>query len=129
MAPHGRESDRPKIVVVMPAYNAAKTLKITYDAIPQQAVHQVILVDDGSTDKTLEIARELLVQAAHLGFRIKEVPVPTKYFPEASQASFVDSVVYGLSILYLLSRFLIHRISLVEFRQFQPFQSRYSRVE
>jgi hypothetical protein len=73
--------------------------------------------------------QEMLVQAAHLGFRIKEVPVPTKYFPEASQASFVDSVVYGLSILYLLSRFLIHRISLVEFRQFQPFQSRYSRVE
>ena len=51
--------NRPKIVVVMPAYNAAKTLKITYDAIPHQSVDHIILVDDGSTDRTLEIAREL----------------------------------------------------------------------
>src|SRR5258708_32150099 len=59
MAPHGRQSDRPKIIVVMPAYNAAKTLKITYEAIPDKVVDQIILVDDGSTDKTLEIARQL----------------------------------------------------------------------
>src|SRR5271166_4242890 len=51
--------NKPKVIVVMPAYNAAKTLKITYDAIPHQSVDQIILVDDGSTDKTLEIAREL----------------------------------------------------------------------
>lgn len=252
---------RPKIVVVMPAYNAAKTLKITYDAIPHQTVDQIILVDDGSTDKTLEIARELrltvfvhtrnygyganqktcytealkegadivvmlhpdyqydptlvpeivapikaeeadivlgsrflsgstmeqgmpwwkflgnkfltalenwtlglklseyhtgyraysrrvleevpfalnsdkfvfdqeiLVQASYLGFGIKEVPVPTKYFPEASKASFVDSVIYGLSILLLLGRFLVHRIFHVELLQFQSLQSRYRRVQ
>src|ERR1700741_1063144 len=59
MARHSEESNRPKIIVVMPAYNAAKTLKITYEAIPQQVVDQIILVDDGSTDKTLEIARQL----------------------------------------------------------------------
>lgn len=258
---HAEESKRPRVVVVMPAYNAAKTLKITYHAIPHQAVDQIILVDDGSTDETLEIARELnliafvharnfgyganqktcytealkedadivvmlhpdyqydptllpeiiapiksgqadivlgsrflsgntlkqgmpwwkyvgnkfltklenwtlglnlseyhtgyraysrevleaipfslnsdkfvfdqemIVQAAHLGFRIKEVAVPTKYFPEASSASFVDSVVYGLSILSLLGRFMVHRISLVELRQFQAFRPRYRRVE
>lgn len=254
-------SARPKIVVVMPAYNAAKTLKITYDAIPHQTVDQIILVDDGSTDKTLEIARELrltvfvhtrnfgyganqktcytealkegadivvmlhpdyqydpalvpeivapiksgqadivlgsrflfgstmeqgmpwwkflgnkfltalenwtlglrlseyhtgyraysrrvleeipftlnsdkfvfdqeiLVQASHLGFGIKEVPVPTKYFPEASKASFVDSVIYGLSILLLLSRFLVHRVFRIELLQFQSLHSRYRRVQ
>ena len=72
--------------------------------------------------------QEMLVQATYLGFRIKEVPVPTKYFPEASSASFVDSVIYGMSILMLLSRFLAHRISLVHLRQFQSFQSRYRRV-
>jgi glycosyltransferase involved in cell wall biosynthesis len=253
--------NKPKVIVVMPAYNAAKTLKITYEDIPHQDVDQVILVDDGSTDKTLEIARELqltsfvhtrnfgyganqktcytealkegadivvmlhpdyqydptllpeviapikageadivlgsrfltgnvvqqgmpwwkflgnrfltkienwvlgltlaeyhtgyrayrrrvleeipfslnsdkfvfdqefLVQAAHLGFRIKEVPVPTKYFPEASNASFVDSSIYGLSILLLLARYLVHKASLVSQRQFQSFQSRYRRVE
>ena len=49
----------PKVVVVMPAYNAGRTLRMTYEELPKDAVNLVILVDDGSTDKTLEIAREL----------------------------------------------------------------------
>ncbi len=48
-----------KIVVVMPAYNAAKTLRITYADLPPTLVDQVILVDDGSSDDTVKIAREL----------------------------------------------------------------------
>ncbi len=51
--------NQPKVIVVMPAYNAAKTLRITYDAIPKDDVYQVILVDDGSRDETLKIAKEL----------------------------------------------------------------------
>ena len=47
--------------------------------------------------------QEMLVQAIHLGFRIQEVPVPTRYFPEASSASFRASVSYGLSIIGLLA--------------------------
>jgi glycosyltransferase involved in cell wall biosynthesis len=261
MALQGSKSLNPKVIVVMPAYNAAKTLKITYDAIPHQAIDQIILVDDGSTDKTLEIARELqltvfvhtrnfgyganqktcytealkegadivvmlhpdyqydptllpqiiapiksgeadivlgsrflsgsalkqgmpwwkvvgnkfltalenwtlglklseyhtgyraynrqvleeipfslnsdkfvfdqefLVQAKHLDFVIKEVPVPTKYFPEASNASFVASTIYGLSILLLLGRYFMHRVCHFELRQFQSFNARYRRVQ
>jgi glycosyltransferase involved in cell wall biosynthesis len=252
---------RAKTVIVMPAYNAARTLRITYNAIPKDKVDHIILVDDGSTDETLRIARELnlevfvhsknfgyganqktcytealksgadivvmlhpdyqydptllpqlvapiedleadivlgsrfllggvvkqgmpwwkflgnrcltalenwvlglklseyhtgyraysrraleavpfllnsdrfvfdqeiLVQAVHLGFRIKEVPVPTKYFPEASSAGFLASVVYGLSILRLLGRYLLHRMSLVSLLQFNSFPARYRRVE
>lgn len=252
---------RPKVVVVMPAYNAAKTLRITYDAIPKENVDQVILVDDGSRDETLKIAKdlklevfvharnfgyganqktcytealkvgadivvmlhpdyqydpallpslvapikaeaadvvlgsrfllgsvmkqgmpwwkflgnrfltwmensilhlklseyhtgyraysrrfleevpfllnsdkfvfdqEILVQAVHLGFRIQEVPVPTRYFPEASSASFVASVRYGLSILILLGRYVLNRMSLLNQKQFQCFPGRYRRVE
>jgi glycosyltransferase involved in cell wall biosynthesis len=48
-----------KIVVVMPAYNAEKTLRKTYGEIPRDIVDDVVLVDDGSRDETVEIAREL----------------------------------------------------------------------
>ena len=250
-----------KVVVVMPAYNAAKTLRITYDAIPKENVDQVILVDDGSSDDTLKIAKELklevfvharnfgyggnqkncytealkagadiivmlhpdyqydptllpnliapikagetdvvlgsrflqgdvmrqgmpwwkflgnrfltwlenyalglnlaeyhtgyrafsrtvleevpfllnsdkfvfdqemLVQAVHLGFSIKEVPVPTRYFPEASSASLRASVRYGLSIVALLARYMLHRWALVDQKQFQCFPARYKRAD
>jgi glycosyltransferase involved in cell wall biosynthesis len=253
--------DKPKVVVVMPAYNAAKTLRITYDAIPKHDVDQVILVDDGSRDETLQIAKELrlevfvharnfgyggnqktcytealkagadivvmlhpdyqydptllpnvvapiksgaadvvlgsrllagnvvgqgmpwwkflgnrfltgvqnqvlgqklaeyhtgyrafsrrvleevpfllnsdnfvfdqemLVQASHLGFRIKEVPVPTRYFAEASSTSFKASVIYGLSILGLLARYLLHRNALLTQKQFECFPARYRKAE
>ena len=250
-----------KVVVVMPAYNAAKTLRITYDAIPKDNVDQVILVDDGSSDDTLKIAKELklevfvharnfgyggnqktcytealkagadivvmlhpdyqydptllpsliapikagqadvvlgsrflggdvmrqgmpwwkflgnrfltwvenrtlglnlaeyhtgyrafsravleevpfllnsdkfvfdqemLVQAVHLGFSITEVPVPTRYFAEASSASFSASVRYGLSIIGVLSFYLLHRWAIVEQKQFQCFPARYKRAD
>jgi len=261
MTADDRSPGRPKVVVVMPAYNAAKTLRITYNAIPMHKVDQVILVDDGSTDETLKIAKELklevfvharnfgyganqktcytealkagadivvmlhpdyqydpillpdvvapiesseadvvlgsrflqgnvleqgmpwwkylgnrfltwvenlvlglnlseyhtgyraysrrvleetpfllnsdkfvfdqemLVQATYMGFRIKEVPVPTRYFAEASSAGFVTSAVYGLSILLLLGRYLLHRMSVLDLKQFQRFTARYRRIE
>jgi glycosyltransferase involved in cell wall biosynthesis len=252
---------RPKVIVVMPAYNAAKTLRITYDAIPMDNVDHVILVDDGSRDETLTIAKELklevfmharnfgyganqktcytealkagadivvmlhpdyqydptllpnlitpikegkadivlgsrllqggvvaqgmpwwkflgnrsltqienrllglhlseyhtgyrayarrvleevpfllnsdnfvfdqemIVQAAHLGFRITEVPVSTRYFPEASSVSFLASLNYGISILFLLGRYLLHRLALLDQKQFECFPARYRKVE
>ena len=253
--------DKPKVVVVMPAYNAAKTLRITYDAIPKRDIDHVILVDDGSRDETLKIAKELklevfvhtrnfgyggnqktcytealkagadivvmlhpdyqydptllpnlvapikageadvvlgsrllggdvvaqgmpwwkflgnrsltsvqnwvlgqklaeyhtgyrafgrrvleevpfllnsdnfvfdqemLVQTIHLGFRVKEVPVSTRYFAEASSAGFNASVIYGLSILALLFRYGLHRRALLTQKQFECFPARYRRAE
>ncbi len=50
---------RGKTIVVMPALNAAKTLELTVSSIPRDVVEQVLLVDDRSTDETLEIARSL----------------------------------------------------------------------
>lgn len=49
----------PKVIVVMPAYNAAKTLERTYGDIPAGVVDKVILVDDVSSDETVEVARQL----------------------------------------------------------------------
>jgi glycosyltransferase involved in cell wall biosynthesis len=48
-----------RVVVVMPAYNAAKTLERTYADIPAGVVDHVILVDDVSKDDTVEVARRL----------------------------------------------------------------------
>jgi glycosyltransferase involved in cell wall biosynthesis len=47
-----------KIFIVLPAYNAAKTLKRTFREIPEDYCGHIILVDDASTDNTVEIARE-----------------------------------------------------------------------
>lgn len=49
----------PKVVIVMPAYNAAKTVKDTYKEISQKFRRNIILVDDGSSDNTVEIAKKL----------------------------------------------------------------------
>jgi glycosyltransferase involved in cell wall biosynthesis len=48
-----------KIVVVLPAYNAAGTLKMTFDEIPFEIVDEVILVDDTSADDTVEVGHRL----------------------------------------------------------------------
>lgn len=248
---------KPKVVVVMPAYNAARTLHMTYADLPRDMVDLVILVDDGSSDETARIARELglelfvhdrnygyganqktcyrealkagadivvmvhpdyqydpkllpdlirpirdgdadvvlgsrlmgsspvkqgmpwwkyvsnrfltwlenrvfglrlseyhtgyrafrrsvlesvnlqmnsdkfifdqeiMAQIVELGMRITEVPVPTRYFPAASSASFVQSSIYGLSILWLLGRFQLHRWNLLHSRQFDSLERRY----
>jgi glycosyltransferase involved in cell wall biosynthesis len=52
------DADR-KVVVVMPAYNAEKTLKLTYADLPHDHIDHVILVDDHSQDATVQIAQEL----------------------------------------------------------------------
>jgi len=248
---------KPKVVVVMPAYNAAKTLHLTYADLPQNVVDLVIVVDDGSSDETARIARdlglelfihdrnygyganqktcyrealragadivvmvhpdyqydptllpeiirpiedgsadvvlgsrlmgihpirqgmpwwkyysnrfltalenwvfglrlseyhtgyrafrrqvlesvnlqmdsdkfifdqEILAQIVNVKMRITEVPVPTRYFAQASSASFVQSSVYGVSILWLLVRYLLHRGGIVHQRQFDSLERRY----
>jgi len=53
---------KPKVVVVMPAYNAAKTIEKTYADIPAGLVDHIILVDDVSQDETVEIAARLGIE-------------------------------------------------------------------
>jgi glycosyltransferase involved in cell wall biosynthesis len=251
-------STKPKVVVVMPAYNAAQTLRMTYAELPHNVVDLVIVVDDGSSDETVEIARslglelfvhnrnygyganqktcyrealkagaeiivmvhpdyqydptllpqiikpiqdgeadvvlgsrllggnvmkqgmpwwkfisnrfltemensvfglklaeyhtgyrayrrealesvnidmnsdnfifdqEIMAQFVQVGLRIAEVPVPTRYFPQASSASFIQSSIYGLSILTLLLRLVLHRAGMWRQRQFESLSRRYT---
>lgn len=51
-----------KVVVVMPAYNAEKTVEKTYENLDKEIVDDVILVDDDSTDKTVKIAEKLKIK-------------------------------------------------------------------
>ncbi|HLR86598.1 MAG TPA: glycosyltransferase family 2 protein [Wenzhouxiangella sp.] len=51
-----------KVVVVMPAYNAARTLERTLAEIPRTVVDEIVLVDDASQDNTAELARSLGVE-------------------------------------------------------------------
>jgi glycosyltransferase involved in cell wall biosynthesis len=56
----------PKVVVVMPAYNAAQTLRSTWEAIPEGVVDEVLLVDDNSGDSTLREAAKLPIRTIAL---------------------------------------------------------------
>jgi glycosyltransferase involved in cell wall biosynthesis len=49
----------PKIIIVMPAYNAQKTVKDTFYEIPIEYRKDIILVDDNSQDKTVDVAKKL----------------------------------------------------------------------
>jgi glycosyltransferase involved in cell wall biosynthesis len=253
-------SGRPRVVVVMPAYNAGRTLQMTYMELPHDRVDMVILVDDASVDDTVALARtlnlklfvhgrnygyganqktcytealragadmvvmvhpdyqydprllpdllkplergeadvvlgsrlksgsallggmpwwkyvsnrfltavenavfglrlseyhtgyraytrqvletvnfefnadkfifdqEIIAQFVEAGFRIAEVPVPTRYFPEASSAGFLASCRYGFGILWLMTRYLVHRSGLWRQRQFESLRGRYYEV-
>jgi len=251
---------KPKVIVVMPAYNAGRTLRMTYEELPKDTVSTVILVDDGSTDETLQIARELklkvfvhdrnygyganqktcytealkagadiivmvhpdyqydprlvpqiiepilkeeadvvlgsrlkqgtalqqgmpwwkyfsnrfltwvenrafglnlsefhtgyrafrreilelvnfsmdsdgfifdqeiIAQFVFAGARISEIAVPTRYFKEASSASFGQSVIYGLKILWLVLKYQLFRWKCIPGRQFVSLRARYTKM-
>lgn len=51
-----------RVIVVMPAYNAAKTLRKTFLSIPKNGIYKVILVDDGSHDRTVMLAKKLGIE-------------------------------------------------------------------
>src|SRR4051794_33736616 len=50
---------RHRVIAVMPAYNAERTLAATLTDMPGGCVDEIILVDDGSKDRTVEVARAL----------------------------------------------------------------------
>jgi len=62
---------------------------------------------------------EFLVQAVFFGFRIGCVPVPVRYFSEASSINFTNSVVYGLKTLGALGKYLLHRTGAVRYPLFE----------
>lgn len=61
---------------------------------------------------------EIIVQMKIACLKIKEIPISTRYFPEASMIGFIKSVKYGLEILSVLRKYIFHKIRLVSYEQF-----------
>lgn len=83
-----------KVVVVMPAYNAAKTLEQTYADIPPGVVDHVILVDDVSRDQTVEIAKKLGLQTV--------VHVQNKGYGGNQKTCYLEALKVGADIVVML---------------------------
>ena len=72
--------------------------------------------------------QEIIAQVVAARFKIAEIAVPTRYFPEASSASFLASVVYGLRILAVLFWFTLNQRGVRRSRRFDSLRARYTRL-
>lgn len=61
---------------------------------------------------------QMIAQAVYLGFKIDEIPVQARYFPEASSVNFKVSTIYGLKTVEVMARFLLQRLGLMRSRFF-----------
>jgi glycosyltransferase involved in cell wall biosynthesis len=83
-----------KVIVVMPAYNAAKTLEWTYADIPMTVVDHIILVDDVSQDQTVEIAKRLGLETI--------VHVQNKGYGGNQKTCYLEALRAGAEIVVML---------------------------
>jgi glycosyltransferase involved in cell wall biosynthesis len=67
---------------------------------------------------------EIIAQGMICKLAFQEVPITTRYFPEASSINFWRSVVYGLGILGVLAQYSLHRRGWVRIRKFEPLKSK-----
>ncbi len=81
-------------------------------------VLETIRWEDNSDDFVFD--QQFLLQSASCRFRLGDVPVAARYFPEASSINFRRSMVYGLSTLWLLVQYILHRSRLVRFKFLTP---------
>ena len=63
---------------------------------------------------------QFLVQAVHFGFRLGDVPVPVRYFDEASQIYFRRSTKYGIQTLTTVGKFWLNKLGLWRSPLFKP---------
>ncbi len=83
----------------------------------KRAVLDRIAYEENSDDFIFDT--EFLAQSVYHGFRIGDVPIPTRYFPEASSINLRRSTVYGILNLWVMLKFLLQRVRLGRFRLFR----------
>ena len=59
-----------------------------------------------------EVDQEILISAVRAGFKINEIPVPVRYFPEASSINFMRSIRYGLMTLLTLLKYILFSLGI-----------------
>lgn len=85
---------KERVIVVMPAYNAAKTLERTYRDLPADVVDKIILVDDVSQDETVEIARRLGLKTV--------VHIQNKGYGGNQKTCYLEALKEGADIVVML---------------------------
>jgi glycosyltransferase involved in cell wall biosynthesis len=83
-----------KVIIVMPAYNAAKTLEQTYRDIPRDVVSNIILVDDVSRDETVEIAKNLGLQVL--------IHIQNRGYGGNQKTCYVEALKEGADVIVML---------------------------
>ena len=90
-----------RVAVVMPAYHAEKTLHAAFEEIPKEWVDDIILVDDASRDRTVEVARTIpgvhvVVHGENRGYGGNQ---KTCYATALARAGFIDCDITSLERL------------------------------
>jgi glycosyltransferase involved in cell wall biosynthesis len=84
----------------------------------RRQVLETIPFDRNSDDFVFDT--QFLVQAVHFGFRLGDIPVPVRYFDEASSINFQRSLTYGIRTLGTVGRFWLNRLGLLRSQLFRP---------
>ncbi len=79
---------------------------------------QTLRLEENSDDFVFDT--EIIAQGMCCNLTFQEVPIVTRYFPEASSINFRRSVIYGFGILGVLFKFWLHHSSIHRFQQFEP---------
>jgi len=101
---------KSKVVIVMPAFNAATTLAKTVKDVPRGFADEIILVDDSNQDETVAIAQKLCSKSGTF---------PWRYMNEASSIGLRRSIGYGLGTIQTVFQFILQKLHLMKFKLFE----------
>ncbi len=84
----------------------------------RRSVLETVPFERNSNDFVFD--QQMIAQLVHFKFRIGEIPVPTRYFKEASSITFRRSVVYGCETLWTLFRYVLHELKILRYPSLSP---------
>ena len=79
---------------------------------------EIVRFEENSNDFVFDT--EIIAQGIACNLVFREVPIVTRYFPEASSINFKRSMVYGFGILWVLVKYFFHRVGIIKYQRFLP---------